>query len=281
MSNTRQENVITPLGQTKHRIARYEFRAIPLQDSLSEASSEEQPLPSQTPIHTPSLMSTESVDNQGRTTQSTSLLESGWAENILQKSESISELLLGMQAQLHKQQEGLEVVLRQAREEARALGFKEGQEQTRIDLQADIARQKEAFIESIAALDRVSKSMEQHVGSLENELSSIAVDIAKEVIAKEVSTGSASVAHALAKELLQSLKEATHIVLKLNPLDYDEVRAALEGDERVKIQPDKAIARGGVVMVSDHGNIDGSIASRFQMLKRSLLENLAHRAGED
>jgi len=53
-----------------------------------------------------------------------------------------------------------------------------------------------------------------------------------------------------------------------------------EGEERIKIQPDKAIAKGGVVIISDNGNLDGTILSRFQTLKKSILENLADRREE-
>jgi len=104
-----------------------------------------------------------------------------------------------------------------------------------------------------------------------------AVDIAKEVIVKEVSEHSAEVAYSLAKELLDSLKDATKVLLKLNPEDYALIIKDFEGEDRIKIQPDKAIAKGGVVIMSDDGNLDGTIMSRFQTLKRTILENLAER----
>lgn len=198
----------------------------------------------------------------------------------MQKSDELAGSLAKMQMQLDKQQKEMDSLIKEAREEARALGIKEGQEQARAAMQEEVEEQKRALIASIELLEGTSKEMEKQIGSLERELSAIAVDIAKEVIVKEVSEKSAEVAHALAKNLLDSLKEATKVLLKLNPQDYALLVKHFEGEERIKIQPDKAIAKGGVVIISDNGNLDGTILSRFQTLKKSILENLADRREE-
>ncbi|MDE7447866.1 MAG: hypothetical protein K2M51_02330 [Helicobacter sp.] len=40
----------------------------------------------------------------------------------------------------------------------------------------------------------------------------------------------------------------------------------------MKLQADKGIARGGVVVMCVSGKLDGTIMSRFENLKRSILE---------
>ena len=42
----------------------------------------------------------------------------------------------------------------------------------------------------------------------------------------------------------------------------------------MEIIADNAVSLGGVVIVSDSGNIDGTIMSRYKNLKQSVLENM-------
>ena len=280
MNNYQQENVISTQGQSRHNIKRYEFKVL---DSLAKEEPQEsfEPLsslpldshiPQENPPPSPSTPPAPSIP--------ASLIENELIERLLQKSDELAGSLAKMQMQLDKQQKEMDSLIKEAREEARTLGIKEGQEQARAAMQEEVEEQKRALIASIELLEGTSKEMEKQIGSLERELSAIAVDIAKEVIVKEVSEKSAEVAHALAKNLLDSLKEATKVLLKLNPQDYALLVKHFEGEERIKIQPDKAIAKGGVVIISDNGNLDGTILSRFQTLKKSILENLADRREE-
>lgn len=281
MNNYRQENVISTEGQSRHNIKRYEFKAL---DSTALESTTP-PLENLEPLITPPAPSpASSEESEGEPSPAPSApfpiapLESELVERLLQRSDDVVDSLLKVQQQLERQQQEMEAIIKEAREEARALGFKEGQEQARQELQGEIEAQKNSLITSIELLERTSKEMEQQIGHLERDLSAIAVDIAKEVIVKEVENHSAEVARELATQLLESLKEATKILLKLNPQDYAALAKHFEGEERVKLQPDKAIAKGGVVIISDSGNLDGTILSRFQTLKKSILENLAERS---
>lgn len=281
MNNYRQENVISTEGQSRHNIKRYEFKALDSTALESAAPSLENLEPLITPPAPPPASSEEP---EGEPSPAPSApfpiapLESELVERLLQRSDDVVDSLLKVQQQLERQQQEMEAIIKEAREEARALGFKEGQEQARQELQGEIEAQKNSLITSIELLERTSKEMEQQIGHLERDLSAIAVDIAKEVIVKEVENHSAEVARELATQLLESLKEATKILLKLNPQDYAALAKHFEGEERVKLQPDKAIAKGGVVIISDSGNLDGTILSRFQTLKKSILENLAERS---
>jgi flagellar assembly protein FliH len=75
----------------------------------------------------------------------------------------------------------------------------------------------------------------------------------------------------LTKELLNDIKEATQIEIKVNPLDYDYVKDNLNL-EKVKITPDNAISIGGVVILSDAGNIEAEIHKRFENIKKHILK---------
>lgn len=267
--NNDKQNVISTDGQSRHNIKRYEFKV--LDSSLKEEDKEFYE-------STTSLQPTvESVEIPAPPPQPTSTIDIELIEKLLQKSDGLADSLLGVHSYLERQQKEMDSLVKEAREEARQLGIREGQEQMKMALQEEVEEQKRALIASIEMLEKTASGMERQIESIERELSAIAVDIAKEVIAKEVEQNSAEVANALAKNLLESLKDATKILLKLNPQDYATVIKSFEGEERIKIEADKAIARGGVVILSDSGNLDGTILSRFQAMKRSILENLERR----
>ena len=135
------------------------------------------------------------------------------------------------------------------------------------------------MVDSIITLENALKDSQTHLQNLEKELSAIAVDIAKEVIVKEVEENSQKVALALAKELLHSIIDATDITLKVNPQDYLYLKEQLEntqpeGMQKITILSDDALKPGGVVIISNQGNLDGSIMTRYKNMKQSILENM-------
>ena len=199
-------------------------------------------------------------------------IEAELIERLLEKSDGLEKTLAAVQQKLDKQQEEMEKILREAKEESRQQGIKEGQELAKTQMQEEINTQLQAFCDSIAQIGETSQKVEEQINNIEKDLSLIAIDIAKEIIAKEVSSESSEIALTLSKKLLESLKEATKILIKLNPQDYALLLKRFDGDGRIKLQADKAIARGGVVVISDSGNLDGTIMSRFENLKRSILE---------
>ncbi len=102
------------------------------------------------------------------------------------------------------------------------------------------------------------------------ELISVALDIAKEVIQKEVSEHSEEIAYNLAKALMEDIKEATEIQIKANPKDAKYLKK--KNLNNVEILEDDAVKEGGVVIISDIGNIDAEIFQRFKAIKEAILE---------
>ncbi len=126
---------------------------------------------------------------------------------------------------------------------------------------------------SIQRIDSNITESKNHILGLEKELSSIALDIAREVIAAEISTNSAKIASSLARTLLQDLSQNTQVTLKVFPGDLEELKELLKDLNQVLLEADQAISKGGVVILSNEGNIDGDIFMRFETLKKSILEN--------
>ncbi len=267
-----KENVIATDRRSRHDIRRYEFKA--MESPLSDDSSKNI-------AHAPLLDEIEPQQEQDTEQAETpampppqviSGIEAELIERLLEKSDGLEKTLASVQQKLDKQQEEMEKILREAKEESRQQGIKEGQELAKTQMQDEINAQLQAFGDSIAQIGETALKVEEQINAIEKDLSLIAIDIAKEIIAKEVSTESSEIALMLSKKLLESLKEATKILIKLNPQDYALLLKRFDGDGRIKLQADKAIARGGVVVISDSGNLDGTIMSRFENLKRSILE---------
>jgi len=193
-------------------------------------------------------------------------------DKLLSKHDELAQTLMNLQSDLKQQQNEFDEKLKTERERAFNDGFEKGSRETKENLERSVDDVKKGFLESIETIGKESEGFEQKIESIEKELSAIATDIAKEIIVVEIKERGKDVAAALSKALMENLKEATKIKIKVNPNDFEFVKGELAEDTRVKVEADKAIARGGVVLLSDKGNIDGNIMSRYQALKRSILE---------
>jgi flagellar assembly protein FliH len=89
-----------------------------------------------------------------------------------------------------------------------------------------------------------------------------AILIAKKVIKKEIEINSQKVVKSIASSLIDTLKSVGKLTIKVNPNDFEEISEHFNQDS-IKIQKDEAINRGGVVILSDSANIDGTISSRL------------------
>ena len=206
-------------------------------------------------------------------------LEKELVDRLLQKSDELSDSLAKLQLQFEKAQSQAQEQLNNAKDEAYKEGYNQAKEEIKTEIQDELNAQKKVLVDSIITLENALKDSQTHLQNLEKELSAIAVDIAKEVIVKEVEENSQKVALALAKELLHSIIDATDITLKVNPQDYLYLKEQLEntqpeGMQKITILSDDALKPGGVVIISNQGNLDGSIMTRYKNMKQSILENM-------
>ena len=111
----------------------------------------------------------------------------------------------------------------------------------------------------------------QALASIQKELTHTALDIAKEVIGIETGEQSAKIAAKLSNDLIEELKDASKITLRVNPVDHGFISEKVGSLAHVEVLSDRAISPGGVVAISDVGNIDSEIKKRYERLKRSLL----------
>lgn len=207
--------------------------------------------------------------NKSQISMIASSLEKDLIEKLLKKSEDLEKSLNGIKAQF----QDLQKVSLEREKQAFENGVKEGESRINLNLKNEIENERNKIIGSINKLDSTIENSKKEINKLELELSAIALDIAREVIIKEISSQSAKIAESIAKELLASLGENLNVVLKVNPSDFAHLSEVFSDKMHVKIQIDDAIARGGIVILSENGNIDGGVMSRYKLLKQSVLDN--------
>ncbi len=268
------ENIITEAHKERHDIKKYNFRNMEISNksetpaqSNAESQVIETPQPTMQTVEPPK-QAEPSID-----APALKLFETEVIDKILQKSDVLAQSLQKLQERFDKQEKEISEKVNSAKAEAKEQGFNEGYQKAKQELEAQINSQRELYALSIQRIDSNITESKNHILGLEKELSSIALDIAREVIAAEISTNSAKIASSLARTLLQDLSQNTQVTLKVFPGDLEELKESLKDLNQVVLEADQAISKGGVVILSNEGNIDGDIFMRFETLKKSILEN--------
>ncbi|MBX7490925.1 flagellar assembly protein FliH [Helicobacter turcicus] len=271
------ENIITEQHKDRHDIKKYNFRNMEIAPKVEsqniESNTQEEVAPQQQP--TMQIVEAPKPSEPSIDAPALKLFEAEVVDKILQKSDVLAESLQRLQEQFDKQEREIDQKVSQAKAEAKEQGYNEGYQQAKQELEAQISSQKELYALSIQRIDTNILESKNHILNLEKELSSIALDIAKEVITAEINSNSAKIASALARTLLQDIAQNAQVTLKVFPGDLEELKEALKDLNNVTLEADQAIAKGGVVILSNEGNIDGNIFLRFETLKKSILENKA------
>jgi len=192
-------------------------------------------------------------------------------ESLLKKTDDMSSNFIKMQMKLEEKDEeykkALEDEKAKAFEEGKQAGIKEAQDL----VQAEHEELKKQFSASIQTLDTSTKEFSTSIEGIKEELIHAAVDISKEVILVETSERGNEIANILAKDLISEIQGSAEVTIKVNPNDKLSLEQSLGSLENIKIVADNAIANGGVVVVSDAGNIDGDIMKRYERVKNAAL----------
>ena len=193
--------------------------------------------------------------------------ESSFVEELLKKTDELSSNIIKLQMQIENQEsefaKRLEAEISRAKED----GKNEGIAQANAANEARINELEARFSTSAAKLDEQYVKFDEFLKKIEEELGQTAIKIAKEVIDKEISTSSNQIAHHLASSLIKELSNVKNIEIRVNPEDSDYLKEQFSKNEHVKISADDAISKGGVVIISDGGNIDATMQTRLEKLK--------------
>ena len=257
-----RENVST------HAINKYNFKALSVNgvtdNSVQEVQKPKPEVPPKEEVKPPKQTE---VDASALSRSSKDAL----IESLMKKTDEMSSNFIKLQMKLEDKEEEYKAALVKAKEASFNEGLAAGKIKAKEESAAGYADGLTQFSNSVTALQKSAKEFETALEGIKSQLVSAAIDIAKEVINVELSSGSAEVAKVLSSELIKELQSASKVLLKVNPQDHGAVSQIVGSLKNVEILSDSAVSKGGVIAISDAGNIDAQIAKRFERVKRAAL----------
>lgn len=192
-------------------------------------------------------------------------------ESLLKKVDDVTSNYIKVQMKLEDAQELHAAQLEEAKKEAFEEGIQEGLARAKADSDAANSNSLEQFAKSIQTLESSAQNFASSLTSIQDDLLNAALDIAKEVIEIEVNSIGNEIALKLAEGLIEELKTASKITLKVNPNSHGLLSEKLGKLQHIEIVSDSAVSPGGVIVFSDAGNIDAQIEKRFEKVKEAAL----------
>lgn len=250
----------------RHNVDKYTFKVLamgPSSDSTLQKSSLEKSETKEQEIEKPQA----SVDSSSLSTSSKDSL----IESLMKKTDEMSSNFIKLQMKLESMSEDHKKEIEKVKEESYQEGIVAGKEQALKEEQGSIRSSLEQFVNSIKTLESSASEYEKALEGIKSELVSAAIDISKEVIGVELSKNSSDIAEVLSRDLIKELQGASKIKLKVNPKNHGDLSKNLGSLEHVEIVSDGAISEGGVIAISDVGNIDAQISKRFERVKKAAL----------
>jgi flagellar assembly protein FliH len=252
--------VITKAALQGHSVNKYKFKVL----SMGAASTPETAQNDAPPMPMPK-------EERAQEHAISSSSRDALVESLLKKTDEMSSNFIKLQMKLEDQEEAFKGTLEAAKKEAFEQGMQEAMARAKQEGEASASAHLEQFAKSVQTLERSASEFHAALGRIEHELVHAAIDIAKEVVAMEVSERSEQIATKLASKLIKDLQGSTQVTLKVNPKDHGAVSEKVGSLAHVSVLSDSAIAPGGVVALSDSGNIDSEIMKRYERVKKAAL----------
>jgi flagellar assembly protein FliH len=252
----------------KHNVDKYNFKVLAFgADDEQEEVFESSLIPKKRIVEPPQPKVEKEIDATAMSSNSKDSL----IESLLKKTDEMSSNFIKLQMKLENMSQEHKTELEKVKEESYSKGVEAGKELHAKKDEKDIANAVSMYSESVTKLQNSAKEFESALEGIKAELISAALDIAKEVIKIELEENSNEVAKTLAKELIKELQSASKVVLRVNPKDHGAISQAVGSLTHVEVISDAAVSLGGVIAISDAGNIDAQISKRFERVKRAAL----------
>ncbi|HIC13043.1 MAG TPA: flagellar assembly protein FliH [Sulfurimonas sp.] len=252
-------HVIRKDNLAKHNVNKYNFKVISSGNENENVSTVGEELTPRAKI--------KDVDSSALSSSSKESL----IESLMQKTDEMSSNFIKLQMKLEQKEEEYELSLRKAKEEAFAEGIKAGVAKVQEDMSKNTSQNMELFASSVKKLEVSANEFEVSLEGIKKELITAALDISKEVIKVEIGVSANEIAKVLSDELLKDLQSASKVTLKVNPNNHGVISEHVGKLKHVSVVSDSAISEGGVIVLSDAGNIDSQITKRFERVRRAAL----------
>ncbi len=245
----------------KHNIDKYNFKVL----SMS-MPGEEPPKLAHTKDSNPGLRESD-IDSSALSASSKESL----IESLMKKTDEMSSNFIKLQMKLESMGEEHKEELVKVKEESFNEGIEAGKVKAAQDEEANMTSGLAQLSASVVTLESSAAEYEKALEGIKSELISAALDISKEVINVELKESSSKIAEILSNELIKELQSASKVTLKVNPKNHGEISQSVGSLEHIEIISDSAVSEGGVIAISDAGNIDAQISKRFERVKRAAL----------
>ncbi|ABB43755.1 putative flagellar assembly protein [Sulfurimonas denitrificans DSM 1251] len=260
-------NIISSEKINRHKVDKYNFKVLSVTEELNTEIPQSNVFANDSFVDNNESIKEREVDSSSMTQSSKDSL----IESLLNKTDEMSSNFIKLQMKLENMTQEHKEELQKTKEDSFALGIEAGVEKALKDDKNSIASVMTQYNASIQKLEKNATEFESALEKIKEELIGAALDISKEVLKVELSENSHKVAILLAKELIKELQTSSKITLRVNSKDHGEVSQALGSLAHVEIISDSAVSVGGVIAISEAGNIDAQISKRFERVKRAAL----------
>ncbi len=192
-------------------------------------------------------------------------------ESLLKKTDDISSNFIKMQMKLEEQEDEFKLEMERVKSESYEKGVQDGKSALEEELKDSRMQGMEQFSKSVKTLDASASEFITALEGIKQELTFAALAIAKEVIDEELHEHSSAIAKKLSSALIAELNSASEITLKVNPKDHGAVSERVSNLDHIKVVSDSAVSPGGVIAISNVGNIDSEIMKRYERIKKAAL----------
>ncbi|ELE3136986.1 flagellar assembly protein FliH, partial [Campylobacter coli] len=263
-----RSNVISGGTSDQHVVEGYRFKVISEFDNHAEEKqhsqiSNEENITTSSKDESPVEESQTPAPSQVVQEVQTPAFQPSFVEDLLKKTDEMSSNIIKLQMQIESQENEFNNRLNLELESAKEKFSKEGYEQARAEFEKELNDLRDKYLKSVSKLEEACVNLNAFIEKNEKELADTAIDIAKEVILKELENNSSKIAYALAKDLINELKGAGSIEIKVNSIDYNYLKEHFSENSHIKITLDDAISKGSVIILSDSGNIESNLNARL------------------
>lgn len=257
---------------TKHSVNKYNFKVLAIGSNLENDEDENEPLQKSNLIPNPEAQETATpVESDIDSSAMSNSSKDSLIESLMKKTDEMSSNFIKLQMKLESKEEEYKIEIQKVKEEAFADGVEAGKADASKNSESSYLNGITQLSSSVTTLENSAKEYERALESIKSELITAALDISKEVINLEISKSSSDIAKTLSSELIKELQSASKVVLKVNPKDHGAISEHVGSLAHVEVISDSAVSEGGVIALSDAGNIDSQISKRFDRVKRAAL----------
>jgi len=258
ISNTNVEN---------HAVKKYNFKVLSSNtQSDSESFTEESLEDSYTKDSNPNRRQSD-IDSTSISQNSKDAL----IESLMKKTDEMSSNFIKLQMRLEDKELEYANEIQKVKELSFEEGISKGIEKASKDIGDNRNNSISQFASSITKLENSASEFESALENIKSDLVLAALDISKEVISTEVSNNSAEIAKKLGDDLIKELQSASKITLRVNPNDHGAISEHVGKLKHIQVVSDSAVSEGGVIAISDAGNIDSQILKRFDRVKKTAI----------